>query len=194
MIPLIKLNLLPYKEAQIEQKKKDFKTTMLLGAVIGIAVCVATYLLLGHKQEREQSRINFIQTGIDELDVKIKEIERLKAEKKKFLIRRQRVEELDKLRFEAAKFIDTLNNLVPEGLYITQIKSIDNSKSKGLGYDISGKAISDNKIAIFMNSIPSNGLFDTPELVKIEKSDDAQQFTIETHIIRKADEDTKNSK
>lgn len=63
--------------------------------------------------------------------------------------------------------------MIPEGAYLTDIKA-DSPES----YTISGKAISDNKIAMFMRSIPSTGLFMQPELLSIKKVDNAQEFTL----------------
>lgn len=63
--------------------------------------------------------------------------------------------------------------LIPEGTYLTAI-SAENPTT----YTISGKATSDNKIAMFMRSIPSTGIFMQPELLNIKKVDNAQEFTL----------------
>ena len=83
------------------------------------------------------------------------------------------MEELQEKRFQAASILDSLNVLIPDGTYITDIKS-ENADT----YTISGKAISDNRIAMFMRSIPSTGLFMQPELLSIKKVENAQEFTL----------------
>jgi len=50
-------------------------------------------------------------------------------------------------------------------------------------YTITGKAISDNKVAMFMTALPSTGVFDPPELLKIEKTNDGQQFSLKALLL-----------
>ena len=45
-------------------------------------------------------------------------------------------------------------------------------------YKITGRASSDNKIAMFMRSLPSTGVFAQPELLSIKKIDNYQEFTL----------------
>ena len=112
---------------------------------------------------------------------KIAEIKKLQAEKASFLTRKQKVEELENKRFEAARIIDTLNTLVPEGLYLTAITGDDANPDN---YSISGKAISDSKIAMFMRAIPSTGMFNSAELDNIKKVNDAQEFVVKVSLSR----------
>lgn len=179
MISIIKINLLPYREALLQKRKQQFKSMMLLSLLLGIALSALAYFTLSGAIARQESRNETLTAGIAALDTEIAEINKLKEEKANFLARKQKVEELENQRFEAARIVDTLNTLVPEGLYLTSITGKD-----ALNYTISGKAISDSKIAIFMRAIPSTGLFKTPELVSIKKESDAQEFTLQVALNR----------
>lgn len=173
MIELTKINLLPYRE-QIEQKKKqNFKTLMLAALGIGIGLAALTYMGIQTAIHKQDERNSLLKQAVAEQDKKIGEISKLRDEKRNFLDRKQKIEELQRKRFQAAYIIDTLNVLIPDGAYLTSIKPESNN-----AYTLTGKAASDNKIAMFMRSIPSTGLFMQPELMSIKKTDNGQEFTL----------------
>ena len=173
MIELIKINLLPYRE-QIEQRKKQrFNMLMLAAAATGIGLAALTYMGIQAAIGKQEERNNFLKTAIAEQEKKLVQISQLQEEKRSFLERKQKIEELQHKRFQAAYIIDTLNVLIPEGTYLTSIRAENNQT-----YILDGKATSDNKIAMFMRSIPSTGLFMQPELLSIKKTDNSQEFSL----------------
>lgn len=173
MIELTKINLLPYREEIQQKKKQQFKALMLLALLIGLGLAALIYFAINSAINNQQSRNNLLTQEIAKLDQSLGEIKKLQEEKADFLARKQKVEELQEKRFQAASILDSLNVLIPDGTYITDIKS-ENADT----YTISGKAISDNRIAMFMRSIPSTGLFMQPELLSIKKVENAQEFTL----------------
>lgn len=90
---------------------------------------------------------------------------------------------MDNKRFEGARIIDTLNQLVPDGAYLLSLKGDASKNLVSNKYAITGKAISDNKVAVLMTALPSTGIFEQPELVKIEKTDDGQQFILNALLL-----------
>ena len=181
MIPMIKINLLPYREALLQQQKQKFKSLMLLGLLLALALAALSYFAFNGSIASQEGRNQVLKDGLTQLDGQIAEIKKLQAEKASFLARKQKVEELESKRFEAARIIDTLNTLVPEGLYLTAITGDDANPDN---YSISGKAISDSKIAMFMRAIPSTGLFNSAELDNIKKVNDAQEFVVKVSLSR----------
>lgn len=179
MIQMIKINLLPYREALLQKQKQQFKTLMLLALILGIALAALTFMTLNSSISSQQERNQVLRDGVAELDKQIAEIKKLEEEKANFIARKQKVEELENMRFEGARIIDTINTLVPEGLYLSNIAA-----KNEFDYTITGKAISDSKIAMFMRALPSTGLFKTPELVSIRKVDDAQEFVVQITLNR----------
>ena len=181
MIPMIKINLLPYREALLQQQKQKFKSLMLLGLLLALALAALSYFAFNGSIASQEGRNQVLKDGLTQLDGQIAEIKKLQAEKASFLARKQKVEELESKRFEAARIVDTLNTLVPEGLYLTAITGDDANPDN---YSISGKAISDSKIAMFMRAIPSTGLFNSAELDNIKKVNDAQEFVVKASLSR----------
>ena len=173
MIPLIQLNMLPYREEQDKQKKAQFTRLMVFSGVVGVGLLVLTYVSLSGMILNQESRNQQLTDGIAQLDIQIKEVETLEAEKRDFLARKAKVEELENKRFEAARMIDSLNTVAPEGVYLTGIKAKDVST-----YTLSGKATSDSKIADFMRVIPSTNVFGQPSLDSINKVESVQEFEL----------------
>ena len=173
MIPLIQLNMLPYREEQDKQKKAQFTRLMVFSGLVGVGLLALTYVSLSGMILNQESRNQQLTDGIAQLDIQIKEVETLEAEKRDFLARKAKVEELENKRFEAARMIDSLNTVAPEGVYLTGIKAKDVST-----YTLSGKATSDSKIADFMRVIPSTNVFGQPSLDSINKVESVQEFEL----------------
>ena len=173
MIPLIQLNMLPYREEQDKQKKAQFARLMVFSGLVGVGLLVLTYVSLSGMILNQESRNQQLTAGIEQLNIQIKEVETLEAEKRDFLARKAKVEELENKRFEAARMIDSLNTVAPEGVYLTGIKAKDVST-----YTLSGKATSDSKIADFMRVIPSTNVFGQPSLDSINKVESVQEFEL----------------
>ena len=173
MIPLIQLNMLPYREEQDKQKKAKFTRFMIFSGLFGVGLLIFTYVSLSGLILNQESRNQQLTAGIEQLNIQIKEVETLEAEKRDFLARKAKVEELENKRFEAARMIDSLNTVAPEGVYLTGIKAKDVST-----YTLSGKATSDSKIADFMRVIPSTNVFGQPSLDSINKVESVQEFEL----------------
>ena len=177
MTELIKINLLPYREEIKQRKRQQFKILMLSSLLIGVGLSAIAYLAINNAISDQESRNTFLEAEITKLDNDLGEIKKLQQEKENFLAKKQKVEELQAKRSQAAYIIDSLNVVIPDNTYITSLDA-ENPTS----YKITGRAISDNKIAMFMRSLPSTGIFTQPELLEIKKIDNYQEFNIKSMI------------
>ena len=177
MTELIKINLLPYREEIKQRKRQQFKILMLSSLLIGVGLSAIAYLAINNAISDQESRNAFLEAEITKLDNDLGEIKKLQQEKENFLAKKQKVEELQEKRSQAAYIIDSLNVVIPDNTYITSLEA-ENPTS----YKITGRAISDNKIAMFMRSLPSTGIFTQPELLEIKKIDNYQEFNVKSMI------------
>lgn len=177
MIELTRINLLPYREEIKQRKQQQFKVLMLGAFAVGLGLAAATYLGIDNAISNQEGRNNFLQTEIDRLDRELGEINKLQQEKEAFLAKKLKVEELQEKRYQAAYILDSLNTLTPDNTYLTALEA-----ESPTSYKISGRAISDNKIAVMMRSLPSTGIFLQPELLSIKKVDNYQEFTLKSSI------------
>ena len=177
MIELTRINLLPYREEIKQRKQQQFKVLMLGAFAVGLGLAAATYLGIDSAISNQEGRNNFLQTEIDRLDRELGEINKLQQEKEAFLAKKLKVEELQEKRYQAAYILDSLNALTPDNTYLTALEA-----ESPTSYKISGHAVSDNKIAVMMRSLPSTGIFLQPELLSIKKVDNYQEFTLKSSI------------
>lgn len=177
MIELTRINLLPYREEIKQRKQQQFKVLMLGAFAVVLGLAAATYLGIDNAISNQEGRNNFLQTEIDRLDRELGEIDKLQQEKEAFLAKKLKVEELQEKRYQAAYILDSLNALTPDNTYLTALEA-----ESPTSYKISGHAISDNKIAVMMRSLPSTGIFLQPELLSIKKVDNYQEFTLKSSI------------
>ena len=175
MIELTRINLLPYREEIKQRKQQQFKVLMLGAFALGLGLAAATYLGIDNAISNQEGRNNFLQTEIDRLDRELGEIDKLQQEKEAFLAKKLKVEELQEKRYQAAYILDSLNALTPDNTYLTALEA-----ESPTSYKISGHAVSDNKIAVMMRSLPSTGIFLQPELLSIKKVDNYQEFTLKS--------------
>ena len=173
MIEFTKINLLPYREEIKQSKKQQFNILMLSALLVGVGLSVLAYVSINSAISNQESRNQFLETEISKLDTDLGEIKKLQQEKENFLAKKQKVEELQEKRSQAAYIIDTLNVLTPENTYLTAVNAENPST-----YTITGRAMSDNKIAMLMRALPSTGVFSQPELLSIKKNDNYQEFTL----------------
>ena len=177
MIELTRINLLPYREEIKQRKQQQFKVLMLGAFAVGLGLAAATYLGIDSAIINQEGRNNFLQSEIDRLDRELGEIDKLQQEKEAFLAKKLKVEELQEKRYQAAYILDSLNALTPDNTYLTALEA-----ESPTSYKISGHAVSDNKIAVMMRSLPSTGIFLQPELLSIKKVDNYQEFTLKSSI------------
>ncbi|HGO6826601.1 TPA: PilN domain-containing protein [Neisseria meningitidis] len=186
---LIKINLLPYREEMNKRKQQQFKTLMYGAVLTGVAAVAATYLFIDNMINNQSERNTLLETSIAHLDTELSEIQKLKQEKDAFLIKKNKIEELQLKRLQAAKILDSLNEAVPGSTYLTSLDAVTADS-----YRLSGRTSSDNRVDAMMRAMPNTGIFKQPELLSIKKNNSHQEFTLQATLqpIVKAAESKEN--
>ncbi|CKK08654.1 PilN [Neisseria meningitidis] len=186
---LIKINLLPYREEMNKRKQQQFKTLMYGAVLTGVAAVAATYLFIDNMINNQSERNTLLETSIAHLDTELSEIQKLKQEKDAFLIKKNKIEEPQLKRPQAAKILDSLNEAVPGSTYLTSLDAVTADS-----YRLSGRTSSDNRVAAMMRAMPNTGIFKQPELLSIKKNNSHQEFTLQATLqpIVKAAESKEN--
>lgn len=186
---LIKINLLPYREGMNKRKQQQFKTLMYGAVLTGVAAVAATYLFIDNMINKQSEKNTLLEISIAHLDTELSEIQKLKQEKDAFLIKKNKIEELQIKRLQAAKILDSLNEAVPGSTYLTSLDAVTADS-----YRLSGRTSSDNRVAAMMRAMPNTGIFKQPELLSIKKNNSHQEFTLQATLqpIVKAAESKEN--
>ncbi|HEZ6563001.1 PilN domain-containing protein [Neisseria cinerea] len=187
---LIKINLLPYREEINKRKQQQFKTLMYGAVLIGLASVAGTYLFIDNMTNNQLERNALLETSIAHLDTELTEIQKLKQEKDAFLLKKNKIEELQLKRLQAAKILDSLNETIPDNTYLTSLEAVTADS-----YRLNGRTSSDNRVANMMRAMPNTGIFNQPELLSIKKNNSYQEFTLQATLqpIVKATGTTENS-
>lgn len=186
---LIKINLLPYREEMNKRKQQQFKTLMYGAVLTGVAAVAATYLFIDNMINKQSQKNTLLEISIAHLDTELSEIQKLKQEKDAFLIKKNKIGELQIKRLQAAKILDSLNEAVPGSTYLTSLDAVTADS-----YRLSGRTSSDNRVAAMMRAMPNTGIFKQPELLSIKKNNSHQEFTLQATLqpIVKAAESKEN--
>ncbi|MFH4353947.1 MAG: PilN domain-containing protein [Neisseriaceae bacterium] len=177
MIKLIRVNLLPYREAARATKKQDFIRLLLAAAALALLLSGLLYYFLDRANSVAADRINLLQANLSRMDDELHEFKQMQAWKTKLLAQRKYLESLQSGRFAVAQMMDVLDRIVPKGVQLLKIEP--GQQTGKIEYLIHGQAISDSRVALFLNQIGSSGLFEnTPVMNEIKSSKGLQQFTI----------------
>ena len=174
---LIRINLLPYREEINKRKQQQFKTLMYGAVLIGLASVAGTYLFIDNITNNQLERNTLLETSIAHLDTELTEIQKLKQEKDAFLLKKNKIEELQLKRLQAAKILDSLNETIPDNTYLTSLEAVTADS-----YRLNGRTSSDNRVANMMRAMPNTGIFNQPELLSIKKNNSYQEFTLQATL------------
>ena len=169
---MIRINLLPHREAKRKQKQKAFVALLAFG---GIAGAVVVLLVGGYNASRiavQNQRNLVLKTASAELDKKIGEINTLKEEIEALKARQQAVEDLQGDRNQPVYLLDELVRQTPEGVYLKSFKQ-DGQKVTLVGY-----AQSQERVAELLRNVsgPSPWL-ERPNLTEVKVAPLAQSKT-----------------
>ncbi|MBC3882718.1 PilN domain-containing protein [Undibacterium sp. LX40W] len=157
---MIKINLLPHREAKRKELKTQFYSLMALAAILGAGVVILVGLVFSTQLSAQTERNAFITQENLELDKKIKEVATLRQEIDALKARQQAVEDLQADRNQPVFMMNELVRLAPEGLYLTSIKQ------EGQRVLMKGYAQSHAVVGIFVNELNSSQWMNRPEIIQ----------------------------
>lgn len=166
------INLLPWREELRSRRQKEFITMIIVAIIAMIGVVAGVHWEFNNRIEFQQTRNQFLNDQIAELDKKIKEIKDIEEEKQNLLARMEIIEELQSSRPEIVPLMDEVVKTLPEGVYYTAIKQVARN------LDVKGVAQSNARVSSLMRNIDKSQWVENPNLVEIRKlktADQAQQ-------------------
>jgi len=144
---MIKINLLPHREARRKQLKNDFYTLLLFSAIVGAVIVIGVGLYFSQQLSVQNDRIEFIKGEIKVLDGKIAEIADLKQEIEGLRARQEAVEDLQGDRNQPVYLMDELVKLTPEGVFLRTVQQ------QGQRVILEGYAQSQDRVAEYMRNL-----------------------------------------
>jgi type IV pilus assembly protein PilN len=191
---MIRINLLPHREAKRKQKQTAFAALLALGGLLGGALVLMVGAYNASQISTQNQRNQVLKQANAELDVKIKKIANLKAEIEALKARQQAVEDLQGDRNQPVYLLDELVRQTPEGVYL---KSFKQDGQKVL---LNGVAQSQERVAELLRNLSGNSPWlERPDLTEVRAATLAQsktgrkvvEFTLSVSIKRAREKEPK---
>ncbi|HFQ91400.1 MAG TPA: pilus assembly protein PilN [Chromatiales bacterium] len=165
------INLLPWREARRKEQQRQFFTIAGAAAILMGVIVLYIHMHIGGLIDNQNSRNNYLEKEIAQLDKKISEIKTLKTEKKKLLARMNIIQQLQTRRPEIVHMFDDLVRSVPPGIYLTRAQQQDTSVV------FEGVAQSNARVSSFMRNLDGSDWYENPRLEVIKAEDSGQVRT-----------------
>ena len=161
---MIRINLLPYREAKRAARRKQFIFLSVMVLVLGGLVVLLGHIWLTTAISNQMGKNNFLKKEITLLDKDIEEIKRLKEQTQALLSRKQIIESLQGGRAEPVHLLEELVRQVPDGVYLKGLKQ------NGARVNILGYAQSNARVSTLMRNLDASPWIEYPELVEIRSA------------------------
>jgi len=159
---MIRINLLPHREAKRKQKQAAFVALMALGGVLGAIVVMLVGAYNASQISVQNQRNEVLKKASAELDKKIGEITNLKEEIAALQARQQAVEDLQGDRNQPVHLLDELVRQTPEGVHLKSVKQ------SGQRVILTGNAQSQERVAELLRNLSSGSAWlQDPDLTEV---------------------------
>jgi len=158
---MAKINLLPWRQAYREEKKREF-LSILVG--VGLVAALAAFLWVSSVEsaiENQNSRNKMLSDEIAKLELQVKEIAEIKKVRADLMDRIKVIQELEGTRPVIVRYFDDFVRIIPDGVYITSMSR------KGSIISLSGVAESYNRVSAFMRNLDESDWFAETKLSSV---------------------------
>lgn len=165
MSAIITINLLDWREARREARKKRFLTALGAAAAASLGLVFLVWYGYDSAIEHQNKRNRFLKQEIAEIDKQIKEIRELEKVRDNLITRMRIIEELQQSRAQIVHYFDQIVDTLPEGVHLTSLKQDGDTTT------VNGVAESNGRVSTYMVNIDDSPWFDDPRLVVIKSVD-----------------------
>lgn len=162
---MIRINLLPHREAARKQRRDMFNVSIGVSFLVGGLIAGMIFMWFQGRISEQQGRNNLLTSEIKRLEGQIKDIAGLEAEIAALRARQQAVEDLQADRNVPVHLMTELVRQFPDGVYIISMKQDRQN------VQIQGVAQSNERVSELLRNLASGTpWFSKPELVEIVAS------------------------
>ena len=177
------INLLPWREAERQQRQREFLIAVAASFVAGVVVVGLVIFAYNGMIDHQFARNARLTAEIVELDKSIEEIDGLERQKERLLARMEIIEQLQKSRPEIVHLFDEVTRKLPEGVYLRAMKQ------SGTNVEVTGIAQSSTRVSALMRQIDSSDWLTDPGVTRVETTDRGPQRQAEFVVTLKQVQD-----
>lgn len=155
---MARINLLPWREEKRKERQRQFMSSMLLTAILGVVLVFFTGFVFDQKISHQQIRNQLVQKEIKLLEVRIKKIEELERTRARLISRKQVIERLQASRSTTVELLDKLAKTIPVGVTLTTVRQ------QGNDLVLVGSSQSNARVSAYLRELDANDLFLNPQL------------------------------
>lgn len=158
---MIRINLLPYREAARKARREQFVIMSVAAALVGCAVSYGIYTVNESYIEAQRASNQYLTTEIQALDKQLTQINELRKQIDSLLSRKKVIEDLQRDRGDTVHLAEELVKQVPEGIYLTSMKQT------GQTIKVTGVALSNARVSALMRNIEASAWLRDPQLIEV---------------------------
>ena len=162
---MTQINLLPWREEQRQELKKQFVVMALMTCVLAAAIVGLIHFQMQAKIDYQLSRNSFLTKEIAKVDEEIKEIKELQKVRCSLIERMEVIQDLQGSRPSIVHLFTEIVSSVPNGVYLQSLEQ------KGSNLTINGEAESNARVSTYMRNLQSSAWLKDPNLSIIEIED-----------------------
>lgn len=158
---VVRINLLPHREAAKKARKESFIAASVLSALVGVLIAGGIYLVFQSLLADQRSANELVRLENERLKEQIKDVAAIEAEIAALKARQEAVENLQSERNLPVQLLNSILTDTPSGAYVLSLKQ--SGKTVGL----TGQAQSNQTVADLLENISEQSLWDTkPQLIE----------------------------
>ncbi len=162
---MTRINLLPWREWERQERQKQFITMVALTFVLAAAIVGLITFQMNNEIEYQNNRNQFLTSEISKLDEEIKEIRELQKVRKSLIERMEIIQDLQASRPTIVHLFTELVTSVPNGVYLKTMEQNQDTLK------ITGEAESNARVSSYMRNLNNSEWLKDPNLDVIEIED-----------------------
>lgn len=162
---MIRINLLPHREAKRKARRQQFYSLAGLVAALAVVIIVLVFSVISGYISSQEEENAFLKQEVATLDKQIEQIKRLKEQTQALLARKQVIESLQLDRAEPVLLLSELAKQVPDGVYLKLMKQ------EGQKVTLGGYAQSNARVSTLMRNLEASPWLERPALIEIKAVD-----------------------
>ena len=164
---MIRVNLLPVREARKQAGLRQQVVVLGLAAIAGVMISMWAQMTIASKQNAERALVAAARIELAALEATRKEVNRFREEREEIERKLQVIENLEKNRTGPVRVMDQIASIMPKRMWLTHL-----SMKKG-AMKLEGVSLDAEIVAAFLMSLSEASLISHVELerTKLEEKD-----------------------
>lgn len=150
---MAKINLLPWREALRQQRKKEFISINIGVFLLGLVLVALAWAFFNEQLNDQQQANQLVQEANKQLDTQLKSLDGLQTRRDQIIERMKLIQDLQGKRPVVVRLFDELVRLTPSNMYLNHFER------KADQFILKGRAESPNTVSEFLRNLENSPWF-----------------------------------